>query len=349
MKNKIISLTFLLIVFSLFTLNLIVPDQVISESERRKLEQFSFDKGKFEKYTLDQFVFRDKFRSFKSFVNLKVLGKLDNNGLYLEDKHILKREGDLNLKSIKNFISKTNTIIESFTQNNKIYYAIIPQKEYYQSNSIYQDFDYPELFKQLDTNINAHKIDLEGILSLDDFYYTDTHLQQGKLNPVVNKILEEMGITTEAFTYTESKLEDFKGVYYGQLGLNVETDTITYLSNDVIDSLIVNYLDDNEIKAVYTPKKENSLDKYDLFLNGASPLIKIYNPKIETNNELIIFRDSFASSISPLLAQYYQKITLVDTRYITSDNYLDLIEFKDQDVLFLYSTLIVNNSYILKD
>ena len=51
----------------------------------------------------------------------------------------------------------------------------------------------------------------------------------------------------------------------------------------------------------------------------------------------------------PLLINYYSKITLIDTRYINSDNYLKLIEFSDQDVLFIYSTHLINNSFILKD
>ena len=61
-----------------------------------------------------------------------------------------------------------------------------------------------------------------------------------------------------------------------------------------------------------------------------------------------MFRDSFASSIVPLLVPYYKKITLIDNRYISSSNYLDLIEFNDQDILFMYSTLFINDSSSLK-
>ena len=63
---------------------------------------------------------------------------------------------------------------------------------------------------------------------------------------------------------------------------------------------------------------------------------------------MIIFRDSFGSSITPLLIPYYSKITVIDNRYIASDYLTNYIEFNDQDVLFLYSTLIVNNSGSLK-
>ena len=63
---------------------------------------------------------------------------------------------------------------------------------------------------------------------------------------------------------------------------------------------------------------------------------------------MIIFRDSFASSLAPLLIPYYQKITLIDLRYININYIAPQIDFQNKDVLFLYSTLIVNNSFILK-
>ena len=49
--------------------------------------------------------------------------------------------------------------------------------------------------------------------------------------------------------------------------------------------------------------------------------------KKESSNdkELVIFRDSFGSSLSPLLVKYYKKITLIDNRYISRDNYKELI------------------------
>jgi len=63
---------------------------------------------------------------------------------------------------------------------------------------------------------------------------------------------------------------------------------------------------------------------------------------------LVIFRDSFGSSIAPLFAQGYKKITLVDIRYMHPDMLEHYVEFENQDVLFLYSTLVLNNAETLK-
>ena len=90
------------------------------------------------------------------------------------------------------------------------------------------------------------------------------------------------------------------------------------------------------------------MDKYDLFLSGATPIIQIRNKNATTDKELIIFRDSFGSSISPLFTEAYSKITLVDIRYIATSLISNYIEFKNQDILFLYSTLVINESGSLK-
>jgi hypothetical protein len=76
----------------------------------------------------------------------------------------------------------------------------------------------------------------------------------------------------------------------------------------------------------------------------------IENESATTDKELIVYRDSFGSSLVPLLVEGYKKITVVDVRYMTT-TLLDsnnLIDYKDgQDVLFLYSTEVLNNSSTL--
>ena len=77
-------------------------------------------------------------------------------------------------------------------------------------------------------------------------------------------------------------------------------------------------------------------------------LLTIENPLAETDRELVIFRDSFGSSIAPLLVPGYAKVTLADIRYLPSSQIGKFITFTDQDVLFLYSAPVLNNSDTLK-
>ena len=61
-----------------------------------------------------------------------------------------------------------------------------------------------------------------------------------------------------------------------------------------------------------------------------------------------MFRDSFGSSLVPLLAEGYARITLVDIRYVAPERLGMWLTFDNQDVLFLYSTPVLNNSETLK-
>ena len=94
-------------------------------------------------------------------------------------------------------------------------------------------------------------------------------------------------------------------------------------------------------------KADRSIGQF-VFLGGSKSLISIENPNAKTDRELVMFRDSFGSSIAPLLAEDYAKITLVDIRYLPVERIGNYIDFKDQDVLFLYSTSVLNHSETLK-
>ena len=80
-----------------------------------------------------------------------------------------------------------------------------------------------------------------------------------------------------------------------------------------------------------------------MFLSGSKALITIENPGCDNDRELVLFRDSFGSSIAPLLAQAYHKVTLVDIRYIRPDVLDRFVDFDGVDVLFLYSTQVLNH------
>ena len=99
---------------------------------------------------------------------------------------------------------------------------------------------------------------------------------------------------------------------------------------------------------VYNRELAKSKDPYEFFLSGAKSLLTIENPNAATDKELLIFRDSFASSIAPLFAEGYSKITLIDIRYLAPQLLGNFVTFNGQDVLFLYSAPVLNNSVTFK-
>lgn len=352
MKNKIISFIFVLylVIFSL--LHIFISDKDISITERRslvKFPEFKFSSeyiSSLDKYLLDHFPFRDDFRSFKALFNYKVLNTYDNNKIYLKDNYIFKSNYPTNEKNIDNFIIKTLKVSENF-KNNNVYVMIIPDKNYYLESDNFLHLDYEYIFNRVN-DLGFNNIDIKDELSLDKYYETDTHWRQEKINSVVSKYLKSVGIKEENINYKINSYDKFYGVYYGESAINRNAEVINYLTCDNFDNITVSYLENKNLNEVYNLDKLKSLDSYEVFLDGASSFIEINNNNSFTDRELIVFRDSFGSSFIPLIASYYKKITVIDNRYINSNYFKDMVEFDNQDILFLYSTLIINESSTLK-
>lgn len=342
----------------------ISPTQEISKSERRKLTQLpklefkSVLSGKFmkdfEEYSKDQFPARFKLRTLKAYTRFNLLSQKDNNDIYIENGFVAKLEYNLNQNSINIANNKFNYLYERYMRdtNIKSYISVIPDKNYYLgTNKDYPSMDYDKLFNLIkEGNGYAKYIDLTKILSLDDYYKTDIHWKQENLEKIAEIISLELGIA-DSLTLDFEKVNTnipFYGVYYGQSALPLKPDNIAYLTNDTIENCTVYNLEKDVTTNVYDIEKLNGRDPYDVYLSGATPLLVIENHNIKTEKELIVFRDSFGSALIPLLLEGYSKVTMVDIRYIKSDMLGDYIEFNDQDVLFLYSTSILNSASILK-
>lgn len=352
MKNKIITFLFIIYILSFSILHIVLPDNTVSVSERRKLSNIpKFELSsqyitKLEKYLLDQFPYRDNFRSIKASFNYNILNRLDNNNIYIKGNYIYKSNYPTNKESVNNFIEKTNKI-KNILKDNNIYIMIIPDKNYYLEDPDFLQIDYNYIYNEID-KLNITNIDIRNIMKLSDYYETDTHWKQENLDKVVYKMSKTMNFSYQKENYIQNEYQNFYGVYYGESAVKRNPENLIYLTSNIINNANVKYLEKNNITKVYNIDKLTSLDSYEVYLDGASSFIEIYNNNSSTDKELIIFRDSFASSLTPLLIKYYSKITLIDNRYINSDNFQKFISFNNQDVLFIYSTLIVNNSSTLK-
>ena len=340
-----------------------------SKSERRdKMAQFPgeitwqgiVDKTvieDFEDATVDQFPFRDFFREIKARFQYNVLGLSENNGLAIENGYIAKIETNFNDKFIDYSISRLQANYNEFIKgtNGKHFLALIPDKNYFFANDYgYPSPDYDGLTDKVSAALpDMEYIDIYGDLELDDFYKTDTHWSQDKILGVVDKLATEMGISDRlSGEYRENVIEGFKGVYHGQSALNPEPDKLVYLTNDVLDNCTVTYYPDNIKGNIYELEKVSGRDGYEMFLGGVVPLIRIDNPASTSGKSLVIFRDSYGSSIAPLLVEAYDTVYLVDIRgasiqHIKGWQVMRLIDFKNADVLFLYSTLVLNSNSFL--
>ena len=351
----LITLTFLVVMCGRMYFN---PVET-SESERRPLAQFPtkitwesiVDRTsieKFEDYTVDQFPFREFFRSLKAKFQLNVLGLAENNGLAVKDGYIAKIEPEFTEELLDYSLGRLQYVYEKFLKDNggNKYVALVPDKNYFLGQEYgYPSPDYAMLVEKVKEVLPEMKyIDLFGLLTLEDYYRTDTHWSQDKIGAVADKLLTEMGAADRVTgDYKENTLYPFYGVYYGQSALQPTPDTITYLTSDILDACTVYDYETGKTSGIYDFEKFEGKDGYDFFLSGTKALLRIDNPNATTDEELIVFRDSFGSSITPLLAEGYKSIYLVDIRYVVPDMLDRFIEFEGKDVLYIYSALILNN------
>lgn len=338
------------------------PADEYSSSERRKLSQFpkltwdTIADGKFmtefEEYTLDQFPLRDGFRNLKAWVSQNLLRKADNNDIYVADGYAVKMEYPLKEESIKNAGMRFRKLYEKYLKDSggNIYLSLIPDKNYFLAESSHHlSMDYEKFFSMMREEMPyAQYIDITQLLSEQDYYKTDVHWRQENIVDAAEKIAGEMGITLSGEYEVKTLEEDFYGVYFGQSALNLPGESLSYLTNDQIEQCEVFNYENNEKTGVYDLKKAEGDDLYEIFLSGPVSLLKIENPNAITEKELIVLRDSFGSSLVPLLAEGYRSVTLIDIRYMQSDFLSNFVDFTGKDVLFLYSSIVLNNSETFK-
>jgi hypothetical protein len=260
----------------------------------------------------------------------------------------------LNEQSIENAGKKFNIVYDKYLKNTitNVYFSIIPDKNYYLigEDENYLSLDYEKLVTSITGKTSYMEyIDIFSELTIDSYYKTDSHWRQEKILPVAKKIAGGMGVTLNS-SYKEDYFEkEVYGVYYGQYAIkNLSGDMLRILYNEHTQSAnVIDYQNQREI-FVYDISKAKGRDFYEAYLGGPLSLVTIENENATTDKELIMFRDSYGSSLAPLLIEGYKRITLIDIRYMHPNMIENFVKFNNQDVLFIYSTSVLNNSETLK-
>lgn len=273
----------------------------------------------------------------------EVEGMICVDGIYFEPRPAVDDA------ALDRFADKLITLKNKHFADNKVYYALIPDKSWYFRDNTNEYFDHEYIADSLSGKLEGFTaIDLSGTLSGSDFYATDPHWKQENLSATVSALAEAMGFTYTEADYTTKSAGTFIGTgLSGKDHSGVAPETLYYLTSDVIDAAKVDNFQQQDFTKVYDLAKFSG-NGYDVFLSGATPLTVIENPNAASRRELVIFRDSYGSSIAPLMLESYSKVTLVDLRYMVSALLPNYVSFKNADVLFLYCDELVNSSFLLK-
>lgn len=297
--------------------------------------------------------------------SIKDLPVLDKNGklelrawqtdeeefIYYYGDGVFKAEAPLDRKSVERACSKFNALCQRLAADSAgIYCAIVPDKNYFLTEmELYPTMNYDTLYSIVETQFSAAQhIDLRPCLTLDDYYRTDPHWRQEKLMPVATVLGEAMGVTLGGQTERSAVSTEYCGVYGAASPFPVAAETMYVLSNDQIANYRVYNGETGEKIPLYDTQKLADRDPYEMFVGGPLSLVTIENPNAENDRHLVVFRDSFASALLPLLSEGYARVTAVDTRYISPVVVEGLIDCTDADVLFLFSTIVLNNAITLK-
>lgn len=338
MKNKLRITIMSIIILLISIFNMLIPIRSFSELENRYLEtipnlkyedildgDYSSD---FEKYTTDQFPFRDIWIRIKTASDL-ILMKKDNGRVYFgKNEFLFDVNNKVDYEKLKTNIQYINQFIEKLNteKNLKVNLIIIPSKE-----SIHDEHlpDYAPIIDEINLSsiIESHVSSQGEVLNLlpvlktkkDEYIYYKTDHHWTSLGAYysyleIANVLGFKPLEKEAFK-KELVSKDFLGSQYRKINLfNGSADEIYKysLDKDNINSIIVN--ENVERNDLYDYTFLEKSDKYSFFLGGDYGLTEI-NTKNYNGKSLLLIKDSFSNSLVPFLTNHYEKIYMVDTRY----------------------------------
>lgn len=355
-----LGLLFFLLPVIVLVSSIILPDTGFSEKENRvlasrpalKLDQIisgGYEK-QFETYENDQFPLRDMWITLKATTD-RLMGKVEENGVYLGKNGYLMEA--FNAPSQTQYDATVNAMT-SFAQEHsdlKQYALIAPNSVNILKSNLPAfapaDDQNPWIDKLKDslTSAGVTFIDIRDTFTdhkaEDLYYHTDHHWTTLGAYYAYLQAVAAMGIDTSSDSYDKAPVsQTFKGTLSAKSGFRSgETDEIdVFLPNgDNALSSVVNYVDEQKKSAsFYDTSKLNTRDKYALFFGGNHAQIKISTPT-ESNNTLLVLKDSYANSFIPFLAQHYRKIIMIDPRYYYGDLEQLLQVENVQEVLYLYN------------
>lgn len=273
--------------------------------------------------------------------------------VYVYQGYAVTTEAGYDQKSLDYAALKFQQLYDSYLTGNDghIYLSVVPDKgsftappEGYTPASAQETAD--TLLAQLDF---VQYVDIAPGLTLEDYYRTDPHWRQECLVATAQTLAQAMDVPL-AGDFQENAIDvPFYGAYAEKAGEPLVADTLRYLTGEVLDACTVYDYETDAQETLYDLSAVETDTPYDLYLQGSRSLLRNDSPLSATDRTLVVFRDSFGSSLIPLLAESYRTIYAVDIRYLSSQMVGRFLSFDgSEDVLFLYSTLVLQNSRTMK-
>lgn len=345
----------IIILFSLFLVvplivTLVMPKRTFSEWENRPLQSLpeasteSVLSGKFgqefETWITDQFMARDFWVKFKRSAD-KAIGIKESNGVAVGENSLFDIPDKVNDKTVEKNISAINSFVEKSGLPASI--ILVPSAvEVFpdQAPKGFPSKGEEKLVEDIYSKINAKAVDtLSPLRTLgfeDAFYKTDHHWTSVGAACVYAEWMNN-GMSYAAKTVAEN----FYGTLTSRSGdTSVAADVMKKITtgDNFTSCQVFNGRETTEYSSMYFDEYLDSKDKYSYFLGSNQPIVTLEADN-NTDRTLLVFKDSFAHSFVQCCGAEFDRVILVDLRYITApiDTYAQINFDEITDVLFLYS------------
>lgn len=349
MKNKQRIILFSTTLLLISTLNIIKKETIYSPKENRYLQtfpEFTWDKfiqGSFnqeiEKYTSDQFLYRDKWVSTNTNIE-RLLGKKDNGRVYFgTNQWLYSTKETLDQKQVDKNLLILKEFAEKHQQDIKINYLLIPSKATIMSQNLPKNaptHNEEKLLKHIEDTLGKYGEIPDTISTLNQYnhfplyYRTDHHWTSLGAYYAYQTLFNEHSFTINNYT-PEVISNAFYGSDYRKANLDtIHADTIEVLMRESIRNQT--FLSDDKTLPLFNTEEKNTYSYY----QGGDHAIAQIKGHTQNKKHLLLIKDSFANTLLPYLLPHYETITFIDLRYYNA-KVSDLIETNTFDeILFTY-------------
>ena len=332
---------FLMIIFLIPIASVITPDKTFSDYENRELQTFPkfslkavFDaefQSDFESYMNDQIVLRNNMVSMKNYLEA-VQMKLAINGVYkAEDGFYIERHPDTeyDLDKVNKNVAALNKFVEAYGA--EVY--LVPNANVILKDKVIftNDADIDSLLSGVanHTFVDDVLMNYEGDNS-DLYYKTDHHwttiAAYELYRNIVDNPVEKMLIPVST---------EFLRTIHNKLNISMSPDTIYRQDSDT--SFEAYYDLGSQNLGLYFDDYLAKKDKYAYFLDANHGLIQIKNNDIQSNERLLIIKDSYANCLIPFLAESYKEVDVIDLRFFNLPLSAYLKNEKYDRIIVLYN------------
>jgi hypothetical protein len=355
---------FVVILCLALLVNLLVPDQEISQMENRPLAQrpaflpASLLSANYYSDLDDWFtdqLFGRNFLIHTSYAFKKAIGIREIDDVYLGKDALIQKASEPD----KDVVEKNTTAISQFSLYTEMPTTLLLAPTAYQINSSLlpafakSDIE-QQTISQIGTDLDAGVNNVNLIDALQEhtdeqiYYKTDHHWTSLGAYYAYSAFMDSQQQSTAALSdYTIYQVsESFQGTLAsktGSFGLKDQIDI--YVAKDTPDYVVTYGSSHEKFASIYRVEALSEKDQYQVFFGGNEALIHIDTLNGNGKN-LLLLKDSYANSLVQFLLPYYQSITLVDPRYYYDDldTILNSYMITDTMLCFNYENFVSDDS-----